>query len=133
MAQWYTQLLFKEDQFLGDSLADWQNVELSPPPDLAGLDHFTVVVVSGYALYGQLQGYYALGAARIGVDPASGRAYYLTEQSALHTEPPESLTPAQRAAVRGWLLQHYPHAWENSVDAFKKSLAGAAAAPEGEG
>jgi len=122
MAQWYTQLLFKGDAFLGDSLADWHAVEDMPPAELNGVERFTAVIVSGYALYGQLRGYYALGAAHIVVDPTSGKAYYLTEQSALHREPVDTLTPTQKGAIRDWLISNYPAAWENSVDAFKRSL-----------
>lgn len=122
MAQWYTQLVFKDDTFLGDSLADWQKVELMPPEGLNGVERFTAVMVSGYALYGQLRGYYSLGVAHIGVDPASGKAYYLSEASALHREPVDNLTSAQKGAIRDWLVNTYPAAWENSVDAFKRSL-----------
>lgn len=122
MAQWYTQLLFKGDTFLGDSLADWQAIEDVPPAELNGVERFTAVIVSGYALYGQLRGYYALGVAHIVVDPASGKAYYLNEQSALHRERADTLTPIQKSAIRDWLTNSYPAAWENSTDAFKKSL-----------
>jgi len=122
MAQWYTQLIFKGDQFLGDSLTGWQGVEGTPPPDLSSFEHFTAVIVSGYALYGQLQGYYALGIAHIVVDKASDKAYYQSEQSILHMESLDSLTPVQKETIRTWLVEHYPGAWENSMDAFKKSL-----------
>lgn len=122
MAQWYTQLLFKGDEFLGDSLADWHGVSDTLLEDKQDLEHFTAVIVSGYALAGQLHGYYALGIAHIAVDRASGQAFYCSEQSALHTEPVETLTPAQKEEVRAWLLQQYPLAWENSVEAFKQSL-----------
>jgi hypothetical protein len=122
MAQWYTQLIFKGDQFLGDSLTGWQGVEDTSPPDINGFDYFTAVIISGYALYGQLQGYYALGIAHIVVDPASNKAYYQSEQSILHQESLDSLTPVQKETIRAWLVDHYPVAWENSLDAFKSSL-----------
>ena len=122
MAQWYTQLIFKEDQFLGDSLSGWQGVEETLPPDLDNSEHFTAVIVSGYALYGELQGYYALGIAHIVVDKVTEKAYYQSEQSILHQESLDSLTPVQKETIRAWLVDHYPGAWENSLDAFKNSL-----------
>ena len=122
MAQWYTQLLFKGNDFLGDSLADWQGVVEILPPEVTGVEDYTAIIVSGYALYGQLHGYYALGIAHIAVERGTGRAFYRSEQSALHREPVETLTPAQKEAVRQWLVGQYPAAWENSVDAFKNSL-----------
>jgi hypothetical protein len=124
MAQWYTQLLFKGETFLEDSLADWQEVEESAPDGLNGIERFTAVIVSGYALYGQVQGYYALGIAHIGVDPKTGKACYLSEKSALHSEPVDSLTPNQKQSISDWLKHHYPTAWENSTHAFKGSLKG---------
>jgi hypothetical protein len=129
MAQWYTQLIFKGDTFLGDSLADWKEVNgaLSPNASI-GLstshgEGYTTVIVSGYALYGQLRGYYALGVAHIVIDPATGRAYYSSEQSALHQVPVDSLTPAQRVAIREWLIGLNHEAWENSTTSFRRSLA----------
>jgi hypothetical protein len=124
MAQWYTQLVFKDDTFLGDSLADWHIVDTRQPENLAGADTYTAVIVSGYSLYGQLQGYYSLGVAHILVDPASGKAFYPTEDSALHREPLETLTLAQKECIRDWLIGQYPTAWENSTEPFRRSLGG---------
>lgn len=124
MAQWYAQLVFIGDTFLGDSLADWGEVSdvLTPDAGVNGRDRYTTVIVSGYALYGQLRGYYALGVAHVAVDPATGQAHYLSEASARHQEPVNSLTTAQRAAVRDWLFSLSPEAWENSTEAFRSSL-----------
>ena len=128
MAQWYAQLVFKGDTLLGEGLTDFAQVEgvvapnASTGPSVNGGEHYTTVIVSGYALYGQLRGFYALGVAHLTVDPASDKAHYLSEQSALHTEPAESLTPAQRGAVRDWLIGLNRAAWENSTDAFRDSL-----------
>jgi len=120
MAQWYAQLVFKGDTLLGEGLTDFAQVEGLASPN--GGERYTTVIVSGYALYGQLRGYYALGVAHLVVDPATGQAHYLSEQSALHQEPVDSLTPAQRAAIREWLLGLSQAAWENSTDAFRKRL-----------
>jgi hypothetical protein len=144
MAQWYTQLVFKGDTFLGDGLADFELVEGVVSPDaplelrtsasaelslntstelkLNGGERYTTVLVSGYALYGQLRGYYALGVAHIWVDPVGGQARYLSEQSACHQEPVDSLTPAQRAAVREYLARFNPEAWETSNISFRQQL-----------
>jgi len=120
MAQWYAQLVFKGNTFLGDGLTDFAMVEGIAPPN--GGERYTTVIVSGYALYGQLRGYYALGVAHIVVDPTSGQAYYLSEQSALRQEPVDSLTPDQRAAIREWLIGLNRTAWENSTASFRRSL-----------
>ena len=120
MAQWYAQLVFKGDILLGEGLTDFALVEGVASPD--GGERYTTVIVSGYVLYGQLRGYYALGIAHLAVDPASGAAHYLSEQSALHREPVDSLTPAQRQAIREWLIGLSRAAWENSTDSFRGSL-----------
>jgi hypothetical protein len=120
MAQWYAQLVFKGDTLLGEGLTDFSLVEDVAPPN--GGERYTTVIVSGYALYGQLRGYYALGVAHLVADPTSGKAYYVSAQSALHRESVEALTPAQRAATRAWLMGLSQAAWENSTDAFKSSL-----------
>jgi len=120
MAQWYAQLVFKGDTFLGEGLTDFALVEGVTSAN--GGERYTTVVVSGYALYGQLRGFYALGVAHLAVDPASGKAHYLSEQSALHQAPVQTLTPAQRATIRAWLINLSPAAWENSTDAFRRSL-----------
>jgi len=120
MAQWYAQLVFKGDRLVGEGLTDLARVEGVASPN--GGERYTTVIVSGYALYGRLRGYYALGVAHLSVEPASGKAHYLSEQSALHTEPVDSLTPTQRVAIREWLIGLDSAAWENSTDAFKSSL-----------
>jgi hypothetical protein len=124
MAQWYAQLVFKGDTFLGDSLANWEEVNGASPSGagMNGGERYTTVIVSGYALYGQLRGYYALGVAHITVNPDSGQAHYLSEQSARHLEPVDSLTPLQRAAVRDWLIGLNKAAWENSTEPFRRNL-----------
>lgn len=120
MAQWYAQLVFKGDTFLGEGLTDFALVE--GVATLNGGERYTTVIISGYALYGQLRGYYALGVAHLSVDTTGGQAHYLSEQSALHQEPVYSLTPAQRTTIREWLIGLNRAAWENSTDMFKESL-----------
>ena len=106
MAQWYAQLVFKGDTLLGEGLTDFAQVEGVASPNAStalsvnGGERYTTAIVSGYALYGQLRGYYALGVAHLSVDPISDTAHYLSEQSALHQEPIDSLTPTQRAVIR---------------------------------
>lgn len=120
MAQWYAQLVFKGDTLLGEGLTDFASVEGVAPLD--GGERYTTAIVSGYALYGQLRGYYSLGIAHLTVDPDSGRAAYISEASALHQEPLHSLTPAQRAAIRDWLVNLSSAAWENSTEVFRREL-----------
>ena len=124
MAQWYTQLVFKDDTFLSEGGIDLMGVEVVASTEFSanGHEQYTLVVVSGYALYGQLRGYYALGIAHVLVDPASGQAYYLSEQSARRQEPVDSLTPTQRAMVRDYLIRFNPEAWETSNISFRQQL-----------
>ena len=120
MAQWYAQLVFKGDSLMGEGLSNLSEVtEVAPVEDA---ERYTTVIVSGYALYGQLRGYYALGVAHLGVDAHTGRTAYLSSASALHTEPLSTLTETQRAAVRDWLVKLSPPAWENSSELFKQEL-----------
>ncbi len=120
MAQWYAQLLFRGDTFLGDTVADFSLVEGVALSN--GRDRYTTVTISGYSLYGELRGFFAAGVSHIDVDPSNGQASYLTEESALHLEPMDSLTATQRTAIREWLINLDPTAWENSTIAFKRSL-----------
>ncbi len=120
MAQWYAQLLFKGDTLLGEGVGDLAQVEGVGSPN--GGDRYTTVLISGYSLYGRLRGYYALGVAHLQVDPVTGQAHYLSEASAQHIESQDSLTPAQRLAVREWLIGLNAEAWENSTSGFRRSL-----------
>ena len=121
MAQWYAHLLFKGDELLGEGLEDFDKVS-GVQPRLKG-DQYTAVVVSGYALYGKLRGFYSLGVSQIRLDPSTQEAFYSSEDSSLHKEPAESLTASQKLAVRDWLTDFSPSAWENSTEPFKLSLA----------
>ncbi len=120
MAQWYAHLLFKGDKLLGEGLEDFDKVS-GIQPGLKG-DKYTAVVVSGYALYGKLRGFYSLGISQILLDPSSNQAFYATEDSSLHKETVESLSRAQKAATRDWLIGFDTSAWENSTEPFKLSL-----------
>ena len=120
MAQWYAHLLFKGDQLLGEGLEDFAQVS-GVKVGLKG-DRYTAVVVSGYALYGKLRGFYSLGVSQIHLDPSTQQAFYATEDSSLHKEPVGSLTPAQRSAIRDWLISFDALAWENSTEPFKLGL-----------
>jgi len=67
MAQWYAQLVFKGDTLLGEGLTDFAQVEGVASSN--GGERYTTVIVSGYALYGKLRGYYSLGIAHLLADP----------------------------------------------------------------
>ena len=120
MAQWYAHLLFKGDQFLGEGLDDFEKVS-AVQEGLEG-EQYTAVVVSGYALYGKLRGFYSLGVSQILLDPATQQAYFGTDESSLQTESVETLTQAQKTATRDWLIDFDESAWENSTEPFKLSL-----------
>ena len=129
MAQWYAHLLFKGDELLGEGLEDFDKVS-GVQPGLEG-DQYTAVVVSGYALYGKLRGFYALGVSQIRLDPSTQEAFYSSEDSSFHKEPVESLTASQKLSVRDWLADFSPSAWENSTEPFKLSLASNGSEAEG--
>lgn len=120
MAQWYAHLLFRGDQLLGEGTSELARIE-GVRTDGVG-DSYTAVVISGYALYGKLRGFYSLGVSSILVDPQNGLASYASEESSLGKEPVAALTPRQRAAIAEWLIQFDPEAWENSAEPFKLSL-----------
>jgi hypothetical protein len=120
MAQWYATLLFRGDRLLGEGVVDLEAVA-GVQPDAKG-EPYTAVLISGYSLYGKLRGYYALGISSILMDPDAGAASYASQDSALRKEPLTVLSPDQRSAVREWLIQFDPEAWENSGEAFKLSL-----------
>ena len=129
MAQWYAHLLFKGDQLLGEGLDDFDQV-LGVKEGLEG-EQYTAVVVSGYALYGKLRGFYSLGISQILLDPLSNQAFYGTKDSSLHKETVESLTRAQKEATRDWLIAFDTSAWENSTEPFKLSLSSNGSVAEG--
>lgn len=120
MAQWYAHLLFRGDQLLGEGTSEAARIE-GVRTDGHG-DPYTAVVVSGYALYGKLRGFYSVGVSSILVDPQTGVASYASEESSLGKESVASLTPKQRAAIGEWLVRFDPEAWENSTEPFKLSL-----------
>ena len=120
MAQWFAQLLFRGDQLLGEGLDDFAEVS-GIQEGLEG-ERYTAIVVSGYALYGELRGFYSLGVSHIRLDPSTQKAFYTSEDSSLHKEPVDSLTPSQKSATRDWLTAFSLAAWENSTETFKLNL-----------
>jgi hypothetical protein len=124
MAWWTTQLIFQSDTLIAEgfdpiSLDDLEWIVQEEPP--AGTECFTRVIVSGYALYGELRGYYALGLAHWQLDRPSGRIF-LSEASQRNSEPVSSLTPTQKAVVRECLIDFNLEAWETSNASFRKQL-----------
>jgi len=124
MAQWYAHLLFSGDRLLGEGTGELATIQ-GVRTDGVG-DPYTAVVISGYALYGKLRGFYSLGVSFILVDPQTGAASYASEQSSLGKEPLSALSLGQRSAIRDWLIRFDPEAWENSTEPFKLSLTQAA-------
>ncbi|MBI3538495.1 MAG: hypothetical protein HY070_13175 [Chloroflexi bacterium] len=124
MAWWQTQLVFQGDQLIAETLNDagLDAIQFSTDPVAApNSEALTAVIVSGYALYGQVRGYYALGVAQMRVDRASGTGY-MSERSQAHLEPVSILSAVQKQVVREWLRAFNPSAWETCTDAFKSSL-----------
>lgn len=128
MAWWTTHLIFRDDTLIAEgfdpvSLAGVEVVVLDPaekPPN-NNTEHYTRVIVSGYALYGQLRGYYSLGITHWHLDRAAGRAF-VNEAGQRHSEPVSSLTPVQRAIIRECLINLNKEAWETSNLLFRKQL-----------
>ena len=127
MAWWNTFFIFENDALIAEGFEPpfmhnlkWITQEAAAGPS-NGANRFTRVIVSGYALYGELRGYYALGIAHWQLEKASGSAY-LSEASQRHCEPVSSLTPAQRAIVRECLIRLNPEAWETSNFSFRQQL-----------
>ncbi len=124
MAWWQTQLVFQGDTLIAETLneAGLDAIQFSNDPTTApDGESLTAVVVSGYALYGELRGYYALGVAHMRVDRQSGTGY-MSERSQAHQEPVSILSARQKQAVREWLRAFNPSAWDTSAEAFKASL-----------
>jgi hypothetical protein len=140
MAWWHTRLLFYGDDLIGVDLdrlvpeemsttrivtdyTDWdtdESVQSVKNPCRARALRVTAVQVSGYALYGQLRGYYALGVAELAVDPQTGQATLADPDADL--DPRRHLTPKQKQVVREWLKNHSPTAWDTSMYSFKQAL-----------
>jgi len=128
MAWWTTQLIFQGDKLVAEGIdpTSWAGPRVhgdgaSGEAPVGETDRYTRVIVSGYALYGQLRGYYALGVGHWTVDEGNGRVY-TTEASQHHTEPVSSLTPNQRAIVRDCLINISQDAWETSNLSFRQAL-----------
>jgi hypothetical protein len=124
MAGWQMQLVFHGDTLIAESSdqAGLDAIRFSGDPAMApDGEPVILVVVSGYSLYGELRGYYAVGVAHMRVDQKLGLGY-MNEQSAAHQESVSSLSSKQKQAVREWLHTFNPSAWETSTESFKQSL-----------
>jgi hypothetical protein len=127
MAWWTTNLIFQGDTLIAEGLdplflqdIQWAvRDQVDKPPN--GIELYTRVIVSGYALYGKLRGYYALGVAHWSLDRTAG-CIFLSETSQRNSEPVSSLTLTQRAAVRECLIRLNPEAWETSNISFRRQL-----------
>jgi hypothetical protein len=125
MAWWTAQFVFRGDTLVAEGIDPvWLN-EVQPvvreegSPN--GSERYTRVIVSGYALYGQLRGFYALGVAHWQLDRLSGRLF-MTEASQRNSEPVSSLSPAQRVIIRECLIDLNPEAWATSNASFRNQL-----------
>ena len=125
MAWWTTQLIFREDTLISEGvdpfdLSSYRRVENGEKPG-PETEHYTRVIVSGYALYGELRGYYALGVSHWHLD-RSADCVYMSEDSKRNTEPVASLTRTQRTIVRDFLVDMSENAWEASNRSFRQKL-----------
>ncbi|HEX9923170.1 MAG TPA: hypothetical protein VGD99_10945 [Anaerolineae bacterium] len=125
MAWWTDQFVFQGDTLVAEGLDPvWLSeaqavVQDEGPPN--GSEPYSRVIVSGYALYGKLRGFYALGVAHWQFDRSSGRLF-MSETSQRNSEPVSSLSPAQRAIIRECLIDLNPEAWETSNASFRNQL-----------
>lgn len=125
MAWWTTHFIFRGNRLISEGidlvpLDDYEVVTDGKVP-AEGAEQYTRVIVSGYALYGELRGFYALGVSNWYLDRGAGRVY-ANEASQRHTESVSSLTPTQRAVLRECLIDISPGAWENSNLQFRQKL-----------
>lgn len=124
MAWWYARLLFHGDQLIDAGIHELIPAEVqvdSDPNTAPDGEELTSIWVSGYALYGQVRGYYAVGVGHLRLDPLARRAY-MSDASARHAEPVASLTVAQRDHVREWLAALDREAWQSSLTGFRRAL-----------
>jgi len=127
MAWWNTQLVFQGDTLIAEGLdptalmTSEAEVVVQEERPANGAEAYTRVIVSGYALYGRLWGYYALGVSHWYLDRTAGRIF-MTGVSEHNNEPVSSLSSAQRAIVREFLMGFNPEAWEASTRSFRKRL-----------
>jgi hypothetical protein len=129
MAWWTTQFIFQGDTLISEGLEppalrnlEWVIADSEDKLSNGG-EHYTRVIVSGYALYGRLRGYYALGVAHWHL-AQEGRQALWSEASQRHSEPVASLTPSQRAIIRECLIRFDAEAWETSNASFRRQLEG---------
>ena len=120
MAWWHTRLLFFGDELIGVDLDRLVPADLDGTGQTNGGLQVTAVQVSGYALYGELRGYYALGVAELAVDPHTGVTTPVDPDADL--DPRQHLTPRQKKIVRNWLKNQSPTAWDTSLQSFKRAL-----------
>lgn len=125
MAWWTNHFLFQGDTLISEGIDPiWLDdvervVQEEEPP--AETEPYTRVIVSGYALYGQLRGFYALGVAHWYLDRSTGRIF-LNQASQHDNAPVASLTPAQRAIIKECLINLNREAWETSNASFRRQL-----------
>jgi hypothetical protein len=125
MAWWTTNFVFQNDTLIAEGFDQVPLYGIEPlVEDEISIDDrecYTRVIVSGYALYGKLHGYYALGVAKWYLDGPNGRVV-TTERSQRNSEPVSSLTSVQRAILRECLVRLSPEAWETSNVSFRRQL-----------
>jgi hypothetical protein len=126
MAWWTTHLVFRDDTLIAEgldplALEDVEIVTMNGAGAPHGSEHYTRVIVSGYALYGVLRGYYALGISHWYVQRAAQRVF-ASEASQRNIEPVASLSSTQRAVIRECLMRIDLNAWEASNRSFRQQL-----------
>ncbi len=120
MAWWHARLLFYGDDLLSVDLDRLVPEEIHGDQASNGSLHLTAVQVSGYSLYGQVRGYYALGVAELALDPQTGETAPIDPETDL--DPARHLTPRQKQVVREWLKEQSQMAWDTSLSSFRQAL-----------
>ena len=127
MALWKNLFVFRGDTLIAEGIDPLQLKEystVSERPEANGNnseEHYTKVIVSGYALYGELRGYYAVGVSHMFFDDKK-RTAYQTPESAGFAEKATSLSGRQREIIRECLMRISPLAWEASNRSFRQAF-----------
>ncbi len=126
MALWTAQLIFNDNTLVSEGfeviMLDDFHLVMKGNDLTDGSIPYTKVIISCYALSGQLRCYDDLGVSHWRLDIANSRIY-MSDASQLNTEPVSTLSSKQRVVVRDFLITMSESAWDASNRSFRQKLA----------